>query len=61
MPIYEYKCKDCGAVFSVLQPINACRDCTACSKCGGKNTARIISGFSSSKSDDSCSPTGPFT
>ena len=41
MPIYEYKCDNCGAVFEMLRSINAgkqeiCPDC-------GESASRIIS------------------
>lgn len=60
MPIYEYKCKDCGAVFTVLQPMSAKRTGTKCAKCGGTNTERQISSFSAGGSSK-CSVDSPFT
>lgn len=61
MPTYEYKCKDCDSTFAVLQPIWARRKGSKCPGCGGVNTERLISRFSSGKQDDSCSSRGPFT
>lgn len=34
MPLYEYKCSDCGAIFEVLQKITDA-PLTKCIKCGG--------------------------
>lgn len=46
MPIYEYGCRDCGGVTSVLVRSASGRSRKpACAKCGGKGTQRIISGF----------------
>ena len=35
MPLYEYKCSDCGSSFEVLQKVNEPR-LTKCPKCGGQ-------------------------
>ena len=42
MPIYEYKCNDCGHLMDALQGVNdvALTDCPACS---GNNLKRLIS------------------
>ena len=61
MPIYEYKCAECGHTFSVLQPAGAPRTGAVCACCGGKDTKRVLSVFTSSKGDSSCTSTGPFT
>ncbi len=39
MPIYEYKCPDCGEVFDRVQPMDAEKTC-ACQTCGA--TAKRI-------------------
>ncbi len=62
MPTYEYKCKDCSLIFSLQQPIWARLKGATCPGCGGQNTERLISRFTS-KSDDSCGhggSSGPF-
>ncbi len=51
MPIYEYECKDCEKVFSLLQPITASEKDTECHYCGSKNVKKKFSLFS-------CSTTG---
>lgn len=45
MPIYEYKCWTCGAVFQELQPVSAEREGNKCPHCGGTETTRIPSSF----------------
>lgn len=41
MPIYEYKCKNCGHVFEVMQKISDLPICT-CPECSGP-TNKVIS------------------
>ena len=43
MPIYEYRCKQCGAVFDAIRPMNAADDSIACEKCNSKDTTRLLS------------------
>lgn len=46
MPIYEYGCRDCRNVTSVLvRGASGRLRKPACSTCAGKNVERIISGF----------------
>jgi len=45
MPIYEYECKDCGAVFERLQPSRAKKKGEPCEQCEGTNTERLLSAF----------------
>ena len=46
MPIYEYRCGDCGAVSSALvYSWNAGRE-RRCEECGGNDLRRLMSGFS---------------
>ena len=46
MPIYEYGCRDCRSVTSVLVRSASGRSRKpVCAKCNGKNVQRIISGF----------------
>ncbi|UCE67650.1 MAG: zinc ribbon domain-containing protein [Candidatus Zixiibacteriota bacterium] len=63
MPIYEYKCKDCGAKFEVL--VYSSDSSITCEKCGSENPERLMSGFASaakgSNSTSSCSTGGRFT
>ncbi len=47
MPIYEYRCKECGNDFSRLQKIGAGNDGVKCPKCEGKSVERLLSSFAS--------------
>ncbi|MCG6963817.1 MAG: zinc ribbon domain-containing protein [Acidobacteria bacterium] len=47
MPIYEYRCTDCGHVFSRLQKVGATADGVTCPECGGANSERLVSTFAS--------------
>lgn len=43
MPIYEFRCRDCGTVTETLvMAAEQGKTCT-CRKCGGSSTQRIIS------------------
>lgn len=42
MPIYEYQCADCGAVFEVMQRISAPAP-EKCPECSGINLKKLIS------------------
>jgi putative FmdB family regulatory protein len=59
MPIFEYKCQDCGHVTEVLQKSRKSTKQT-CEKCDGSNMKRLLSGFavgqgkSSAPTCDSC-------
>jgi putative FmdB family regulatory protein len=46
MPIYEYKCGDCGENFEAL--VMGSEDAVECEKCGSKKLERQMSCFSSS-------------
>ncbi len=46
MPIYEYRCQDCGHVFSKLwRTLSAAQEAAPppCPQCGSENTTRIVS------------------
>ena len=67
MPIYEYKCKNCGEIFEKFQSLGASNDNISCPKCNTPRPDRIFSAFSSSGIASSsgsgigCSSSGPFT
>jgi len=53
MPIYEYRCGDCRKKVTVLtlrvsEPVEA-----VCEHCGGHNLSRLMSRFSTVRSEDS--------
>lgn len=43
MPIYEYRCKDCGTVSEILQGVTIKEVPVKCSNCGGTNLVKLIS------------------
>jgi putative FmdB family regulatory protein len=52
MPIYEYRCEDCGRrssflVFKINEPFEG-----TCSHCGGANLRRLMSRFATVKSEE---------
>ncbi len=63
MPIYEYRCGDCGHTFQVLQRIGAGTEGLKCPECGGGRIDRLLSCFASTSSGSSVSQaacsTGP--
>ena len=63
MPIYEYRCADCGTKFEVLVYTENTK--IACEKCGSENSEKLLSGFAkaglSANSAPSCGGNGGFT
>ena len=58
MPIYEYRCRECGELTEALVRMGGKAD-VACSKCGSKKVERKFSTFgmggsSSGDSGDAC-------
>ena len=43
MPIFNYRCSDCGDEFEVLSKSDD--NATKCSNCGGKNIKKTFSSF----------------
>lgn len=69
MPIYEYRCRECGDVFDAFQRVGEGGDKLNCPKCGAPRPEKLFSSFAStgggSDSDfstgSSCVPRGGFT
>jgi len=67
MPIYEFKCKECGNEFEYLCFSSNDEKEAKCPKCGAHKTERLLSCFSSVSSGgelasaSSCSPSGGFS
>jgi putative FmdB family regulatory protein len=61
MPIYSYKCNECGTVFDMLVGIGKGSEKPQCPKCKSKKLERILSTFAvrmgNSSYSSSC-PTG---
>ena len=68
MPIYEYRCQECGEKFEKLVRSSSDHTELACPNCGSKQAEKLLSlfgtsGFSTtpnftSSSSDSCQPSG---
>ncbi len=43
MPIYDFRCQECGEVSEFLVPSYSANSTLACSSCGSHNLARLIS------------------
>jgi putative FmdB family regulatory protein len=71
MPIYEFKCGDCGDVFEYLCFNTEDTEKIKCKSCGSENTMKLMSTFSSAagstlgtapmSSSSACSPRGGFS
>lgn len=53
MPIYEYKCQECGKKFELLQRLGATNEEVRCPECGAPKPVKQFSVFSSSGSSSS--------
>lgn len=45
MPIYEYRCRECGERFEVSAPLEKRDKLAVCPKCHGKKVELVISSF----------------
>lgn len=72
MPIYEFKCKKCGNLYESLCFRSSGEDKGPCPSCGGNESEKQLSIFSSAGSgrgpdlggvqaSGSCSPSGGFS
>lgn len=52
MPIYEYRCADCGKKFSALVGMTAEPDDERCPACGGQRTSKLVSRVGKFRSED---------
>ncbi len=43
MPVYEYRCEDCGRITEVLQKGLGWGEALTCPDCGGSNLTRLFS------------------
>lgn len=50
MPIYEYRCQECGTKTEALQKLGAGKEGVVCRSCGSENLEKIISGYNVGKS-----------
>jgi len=67
MPIYEYKCSDCGEIFEKLVIGLRAAESVRCGSCGSRNIYRLMSRFSAGSASgggsrevgSSCAPRSP--
>ena len=52
MPIYEYDCRDCRRVVSVLVLRPSAAEAPRCPRCGGAALTRVMSRFATIKSEE---------
>jgi len=60
MPVYEFKCAECGQIFSELRKMGDVKS-GKCPFCGSDKNEKIMSSFSSRSSGSSsgaCAPSG---
>lgn len=62
MPIYEYRCEDCGRVFEMLRRISDADSDLKCPSCDSEEVVRQLSCFATSAGPSggaaSCGPSG---
>ncbi len=59
MPIYEYKCSDCGHIFEILTTSSDDAGKVQCSKCKSDKVAKIISAGSFRRTSGMSLPSAP--
>ena len=52
MPIYEFRCAECGKRFSVLVGMTAEKDDEKCPHCGAAGATRLVSRFARLRNED---------
>ena len=57
MPLYEYRCADCGAKFDEL--VVSADEKVACPKCQSAKTEKLLSVFAASVSSGASASAGP--
>jgi len=58
MPLYEYKCQDCGCVSEFLQGVVQDEETPVCRNCGSTNLVRLFSTFAVGSGASDNSPEG---
>jgi len=56
MPIYEYRCNQCGKVIEILVGVGSYSDSLVCQHCGSHNLEKILSVSSFTVTDSSRAP-----
>lgn len=60
MALYEYKCSNCAEQFDLMRPMSAADEPAECPECGGAESRRLISNFSSVTPGASAGSTNPM-
>jgi putative FmdB family regulatory protein len=58
MPLYEYRCRDCGHRFEVLQRSGAGAEGVECPRCGAARPERTLSTFATASHSGPARPAG---
>jgi len=56
MPIYEYRCSECGHKFEIRRSMEDSNSKIRCPACGKENAQRIFSSFAKGTSSGACTP-----
>ena len=60
MPIYEFRCPECGTVFARLRSMSNAGESVPCPECHNEKTERLLSTFASgSSSSNAACPSAP--
>lgn len=51
MPLYEYRCRDCGYQFEILQRLGQGAEGLACPRCGAEQLVKQYSTFASNSGE----------
>ena len=57
MPLYEYRCRECGERFEKLVRFSASASEIECAKCGARKVDKLISAFSTGMSSTTVAST----
>jgi putative FmdB family regulatory protein len=58
VPLYEYRCRECGERFEVLQRLGQGGDELTCPRCGEPRPERVLSTFASTTGGQQAAPNG---
>ena len=53
MPVFEYKCDDCGSKYDFFHKSLLKQDEVTCPKCGSTNNKKLFSAFATTNSSES--------
>ncbi len=59
MPLFEYKCNECGSTFELWQQIATGRESVHCPSCGQGHPQRLLSTFATAAGKGNLSVTEP--